>query len=963
MKKAVFRPYLHSLAFSCIAVVSPSANSQQSVELEEVIVTGTRIVRKDIESVSPVTVTTAEEIKQTGVTRIEDMMNQMPQVETSSTAMDSNGATGNASLDLRGLGSNRTLVLVNGHRLQSGGLNSIAPDLNQIPTALVKNVEVLTGGASTVYGSDAVAGVVNFIIDDKFEGFQISASTSGYQHNNRNKYMQGLMDAKGFTYPTGKSGFDEILRLDGTQQSVDLVMGGKLIDDNGHITAYANYRTVDSLLQGARDYSGCALKTLGTSCGGSGTTPLPNFYLFPIIGGSTDYNYELDKGLQSDGTLSDAFNTYNYAPINYYQRPDKRWSLGGFADYKLSDRSKAYMEFNYMQDRTVAQIAESGTFFNDEITMSCDSPLLSASQRAAICDAFSAQTGGTVDHFAMLVGKRNVEGGPRQSQLSHNSMRVLAGIKGDLSNNWKYDASYQVGVVDSGQVYVNDLLADRVIDALDVVADPVTGELSCASGKAGCIPYQVFTPGAVTKDQADSLGGTGIRTGNLKQTILSGYLTGNLPVTLPAAINPIALVAGVEQRTESYQTQSDFVFAQGLLLGQGGPKPSVNGSYTVREAYAESVLPLIEGKAYAQNASLEFGIRTTNSSITSNSETWKVGLNYRPNDVFKLRAGFNKAIRSPNVYELFEPQNIGLWEGVDNCAGSNPKYSAAQCLNTGLTSAQYGSSSLESPAGQYNALYGGQVTVKPEEANTYTIGFVVTPSEKLNITADYWDIKVDGFIDSPTPDLVIDACAETGSNKFCSLIHRSTTGSLWLGKSGYVDLLSTNLGYKHYRGLDVGADYSMSVLGGNLDLKLQGTHMLKKFTQEIDGLASSEVSCVGKFASGCYASPRWRHNLQAMYSSSSAAWSAGLRWRYYGAIDNLDETVTGLNAHIGSQSYLDIPAVFKIGASSSLNMGINNILDKEPPLVGAGANPDNANSFNIYDTLGRYVYANLTMKF
>ena len=278
------------------------AQDEQSGEfddavLEEVIVTGSRIKRDGYDTVSPVSVVTSEQIKVTGMTRIEDVLNQLPQIEASNNSFISNGSTGTASIDLRGLGPNRTLVLVNGRRLQPGGIYSNAPDINQIPAALVERVEVLTGGASATYGADAVAGVVNFIMKSDFEGLEVNAGISAYQHDNSNKYIQGLMDERDFEYPTGSSGFD------GESYNFDVTLGGKFADGDGHAVAYVVYRKNEELRQEARDYASCALSSAGTGCGGSANAIIPNF----IIGNAdfSDYDYwTLDTG--GNGFVTDS---------------------------------------------------------------------------------------------------------------------------------------------------------------------------------------------------------------------------------------------------------------------------------------------------------------------------------------------------------------------------------------------------------------------------------------------------------------------------------------------------------------------------------------------------------------------------------------------------------------------------------------------------------------------------------
>ncbi|NOZ41872.1 MAG: TonB-dependent receptor plug domain-containing protein, partial [Alphaproteobacteria bacterium] len=435
--------------------------------IEEVVVTGSRIRHKDLESVSPLMITPAAQIKLSGYNRIEDMMNSLPQIEASQTAFISNGATGAASLDLRGLGAIRTLVLINGRRMQPGGLSQSSPDINQIPAGLVKRVETLTGGASAIYGADAVAGVVNFIMDDNFNGIQVTTGFSGYQHNNRNSFVQGLLKKRNFKFPTGSTG------IDGTQYNVELIMGSGFADDKGHATVYASYRKVNELRQGARDYSSCALSSKATSCGGSANAIVPNFYISSVTpSGGYDWSNPKSAFLSMNSSSAlvpwDGTNRYNYAPINHFQRPDERWSGGAFINYTINDHFKPYMEFSFMSDRTRAQIAESGTFFVTPYKISCSNPMLNANFLASTCGNLGL---GPNDSFSTYIGKRNVEGGPRTSILAHNSFRMVTGMKGDIAGGWTYDASFLYGQTSSQEVYVNDFYAPSIVKALDVIRD------------------------------------------------------------------------------------------------------------------------------------------------------------------------------------------------------------------------------------------------------------------------------------------------------------------------------------------------------------------------------------------------------------------------------------------------------------------------------------------------------------
>jgi len=936
-----------------------AVEAEENVTFEEVVVTGSRIVRKDIQSTAPLVVTGAQEVKFSGYNRIEDLLNGLPQLSAAQTAFIGNGASGTASLDLRDLGAVRTLVLVNGRRLQPGGINSRAADINQIPSALVSNVEVMTGGGASTYGADAVAGVVNFIMDKHFEGVEISAGFAGYQHNNDNDYIQGLMDNRNFEYPTGSSG------IDGQQYTLDMTVGSSFADDRGHAVVYANYRKVEELREGSRDYSSCALNTDGTACGGSGNAIVPNFYVAPFDGnGEFDWgNFSYLTLDQNSNFIGSSGNVYNYAPPNHFQRPDEKFSGGAFVDYEVNEYFHPYLEVGFMHDRTSAQIAESGTFFAETLSISCSNPMLSAQQVQVACTDNGL---GANDSFATYIGKRNVEGEPRRDVLEHTSYRIVAGSEGQIDDNWRYDVSLQYSATSSSSTYLNDFHKNLVSESIDVVLDG-DGNLVCASGRKGCVPYNVFTYQGVTEEAANALLATATQTGYTSEFIVNAYVTGDIPVTI--AEDPISTVFGVEYREETYENISSYTYEQGLLNGQGGPTPSVAGSYDVKEFFAEAYVPILQNEEFAQSFTMELGFRysdyTTSSDASYDTTTYKVGLNWQPIDEIKLRGSYNRASRAPNVYELFEPQNLGLWSGVDPCAGTSPDLTQAQCANTGVTAAQYGTGAVPlSPADQYNALYGGNTTIKPETADTWTVGIVATPVDNLTISVDYWDIKITDVINFIDPQFAVTQCGLTGDAYYCNLVNRSSGGSLWLGEEGYVTAVNDNLGLSHQRGIDFAADYVMDFdNGGALSTNLLGTLLLKKITRDRQDDELTETDCLGVYSTSCYVTPKWRHTLRVTYASGDF-WTVSAKWRYYGSVDNVGANVGSIDEDgIDAQSYFDLTANFDITEQLNLVMGVNNIFDKEPPLVGS-AYASNANTYaGYYDTLGRYLHATITAKF
>lgn len=932
-----------SVGFTGLASAQEDGASE---DIEKIQVTGSRIKRVDIESSSPVLEISAADIKSTGFTRIEDVLNQLPQIEAAETSFLANGATGTASIDLRGLGANRTLVLVNGRRLQPGGVYSQAPDVNQIPAALVERVDVLTGGGATAYGADAVAGVVNFVMNDDFEGVQINVGAAGYQHDNRNSYIQGLMDDRNFEYPEGSNG------IGGESYNIDLTIGGSFAENKGHAVVYGVWRRNNEMLQGERDYGSCALNAAGTSCGGSSTAPIPNFFLYPIVDGETDYGTELFWSLTEDNTFvpDDGTNRYNFNPINHFMRPNERFSIGSFVDYELSDTTRLYFESSFMQDRTAGQIAESGTFYGAEYTFDYNNPLLSDAQKAQIQTAFGQ---GADDQFAIYIGKRNVEGGPRQDNLEHNAFRIVTGVEGEINDEWEYDVNYQYGSTSSSSAYINDLFLPSIEPRVGAVGTECEGD---------CLLYNVFVAGGVTAEQAAQLSGTAILTGVTTQEVYSAYVSGDTLFTLPGADYSISAAFGVERREIEFERIADTVYQEGQLVGQGGPTQSLVGGYSVNDVFGELSIPLVSDIAIAEQILLDVGFRSSNYSTSGSEFTYKIATEWDVNSEWKLRASFNRAIRAPNIGELFAGQSIGLWGGVDNCATETPEFSQAQCANTGLTAAQYGNISA-SPADQYNQFSGGNPDLLPEEADTFSLGVVANPFENFNFSLDYWDIEMESVIGTVGAERILTICAETGDPAFCENVNRNAAGSLWIGNSGFVTNLSDNVGGRKWRGVDAEANYLMELGDGNLSLSLVGSYNLEKTIKPLSSDPSLDYDCSGLVSTDCFAQPKWRHTLSANYSTDM--FSVVARWRYLGQVDYEDTTDTILIADGGIKafSFVDLAGSYFLSDNVTINAGVNNILDKAPPLVGGSLSTNSNTVAGFYDTLGRYMFTSVTLTF
>jgi iron complex outermembrane recepter protein len=940
---------------------------------EEVTVTGSMIPRKDLTSLSPITVVEPAEVTYQGTGRVEDLIQQLPQVYAAQNATISNGASGTATVDLRYLGAVRTLVLLNGRRLPSGDAFATSPDLNFLPAALVKRVDILTGGASSVYGADAVSGVVNFVMDTEFEGFRGEANWNGFQHNNSNAIAQQINQARGFTYPTGS-----VWNYGGV--NFDLAVGGRFGENKGHATAFVDYRDIGDITKDERDYTNCSVLSpgaTGPSCGGSSTSPTGRFFT------DDGKSWTVDPATGNTFVPWDSSKyLFNYAPYNFMQRNDRRWSGGGFAHYTVNDSFQPYAEVMVMEDYSDAQIAPSGDFGNT-LTINCDNPMMSAQERAIVC---TNNGYGPSDIAGLQILRRNVEGGPRVSQLRHTSYRLLSGVRGDINPTWSYDAYGMLAQVSSPQRYANDLSVRNLNDALNVVGspgDPSTWQ--CASGNPSCAPWDVFSKGGVTQAALQFIGEPLVLDSGTQTKMFNGTLKADFSkagIKLPSATEGISLAVGAELREESLYVHPDANWSStdNNGAGQGGPTVPVDGSYTTKEGFAEALVPLAQDKSGVQDLSLELGYRfddyQASSQSSKNNSSYKALLSWSPIAGLKLRGGFNRAVRAPNVTELFSPQGLGLGGSADICAGSSPTATLEQCQRTGVTAAQYGHIA-ENSANQYNTLGGGNPQLDVEKANTWTGGFVWTPKSitGLALTVDYWDVKIDSEIANLPADSVIQTCANTGDPALCALIHRDQFGSLWRTPNGYTITTQQNIGTAKARGIDVSASYPLNLgSAGFISFSLIGSSMLEStLTTPL-----FSYDCAGYFGNTCgIPLAKWRHRMRASWNAKfGATFSVGWRFINHVLVDaaspnpdlgnpGLIDTYKANNIYeIPSNSWIDLAVGYKVKEKLRLTVGCNNIFDKEPPL-GSGMSPNDYGPgfYGTYDPLGRALYANMKFEF
>jgi outer membrane receptor protein involved in Fe transport len=1033
------------LLAAAVALPSMSALAQQAPAvaaepLQEIIVTGSRIAAPNEVSTSPIQVISSKYIETTGKTDISDLIMQLPQNFNNSLGQDlgntSSGLTtagGIATADLRGLGPNRTLVLVDGRRLGQGSpytfIQSPAPDLDQIPGGLVERIEVVTGGASAAYGSDAIAGVINFIMKKNFQGIQIDGQFNENYHDNNDTYMQNLVTKFHTTPATGTI-------QDGRQRTFDVLMGTNFADGEGNITAYMSYRHADPVASSNRDFGGCELyptyattsygKTVvGSHCSGS----INSNYFTPNTGPQAGNAFAVSgNSFVPYGTVPTTPPArFNSQPYIYMTREDDRSNAAILGHLKVTDYFQPYAEFYFMDDRTHQAIAPAALFLSSNpfdptlsgaYPITCNNPLLSAQQQSTLCSpaqitaAIANPTAGCVlapngtsftNCADVDIGRRNAEGGGRISDYEHENYRAVVGSKGDLLDNGAlsydlYGQYYYTTFSNNNQRYFNFQAIDNALQVYNNNGTP-----TCVSGGA-CVPYNIFKDGGVTPNQLTNLyiSGTGIGSSTLRT--IHGELTAQLGkwgVTSPFAHDGVAVNAGFEHRNDHEFFQPDYAEQNQLLSGFGSAAVPIDNSLAVKEGFTEIRAPLVQDLPGVKELLIDTGYRysdyTSNSGTTKTqfqAHTYKFEVQYAPINDVRLRVSYDKAIRAPSIVELYNPQLVGLIQsGNDPCAPP-VTYSQAQCARLGVSAAQYASSVAgaavggvnpipQCAAGQCSQLTGGNPNLKPEQAETYTVGINFQPSflPKFTGSIDYFHIAIRDEVGVLPFSNILSTCANSGDPTYCSQVVRSpVTGGIQganLATGGYVIQTNFNVGAALVSGIDLQLGYVQDLPTGfgNVQLEMNGAWLQHNIFTPVPG--GPNYDCVGLFGFTCQTvNARWHHIFRATWNT---IWdvSASATWRYTGGVHQDADTGNPLlanpnykydlyNASIPSFSYLDLEATWHPTKILTVRAGVNNILDKDPPLLVSQAGlvaGGTANTADTYDLFGRQLFVSFSAKF
>jgi iron complex outermembrane recepter protein len=975
-KRLLLAMALAAPSMSILAQQAPAPSAPET-QLTEIIVTGSRIAAPNEVSTSPIEVLSSKYIEVSGKTDITDLINQLPQIYNNSLGQDLGNTTsglttagGISTADLRGLGPNRTLVLVDGRRLGQGSpytfIQSPAPDLDQIPGGLVDRIEVVTGGASAAYGSDAIAGVVNFIMKKNFQGIQVDGQFNEYLHDNNDTYMQNLV--RNFDNTSVPNGLNQ----DGRQRTFDVLMGTNFADGEGNVTAYLSWRHADPVASSQRDYGGCELyPTLGTGalsttvvgshCDGSANSNLWSPNTGPQAGNAFSV---LGNQFVPYGTAGTTPPTaFNSQPYIFMTREDDRANAAVLGHLTVTDYFQPYTDFYFMDDRTHQQVAPAAAFFQANpfdptetggYPVSCNNPFLSGQQQSTLCTpgqiaaananpsapcALSATPGMFTNCSDVLIGRRNIEGVGRISDYEHENYRAVVGSKGDILPNGAlsydiYGQYYYTTFNNNNQNYFNFQGLDNALDVYNNNGVP-----TCVSG-APCVPWNIFKDGGVTQAALNYLyvNGTGIGSSTLRTE--HGELTsqlGNWGIKSPLAHDGIAVDAGFEHRNDSEFFQPDNAELTGVLSGFGSAATPIDEGLAVTEGFTEIRAPLIQDMPFAKELLFDTGYRYSDynsnsgtSQIEFQAHTYKFEVQYAPIQDVRLRVSYDKAIRAPSIIELYNPQLVGLIQsGFDPCAPGSGNigagglaYSATQCANLGVSAAQYAASLAghavggvnpipQCAAGQCSQLTGGNAALKPEQGETYTIGINFNPSylPKFTSSIDYYHIKIADEVNVLPFSNILSGCANTGNPALCSAVVRApANGSLngsSLATGGYIVQTDVNLSSALVSGIDLQLGYQQDLPTGfgNLQFDLNGSWLQHMATTVVPGGPSYE--CGGLFGATCQTvNPRWHHIFRTTWNTP---WdiSGSLTWRYIGGVTQDADTGNPLlaNSHYTYDAY------------------------------------------------------------
>lgn len=923
-------------SIAAVFVLSAAASGPvyaQEAEEEEVLdmitVTGSRIARKELVAVSPISIIDELSIEFSGATTVATFLNELPSagvpgsVDTATNFRTT--TTGLNTIDLRNLGTARTLILVNGRRHVGGSAGSPTVDVSMIPVALVERVEIVTGGAAAAYGSEAIAGVINFIMKDDFEGIEFNTRYG---------------DSSG----TDNGGAEET--------DFSILLGGNFDGDRGNAVIYLGYSDRGILNSTDRDIS--ANDAVNSSFGPKGV------FLFDDVNGDSVAITEDDSTGLFDKPFVNAEDGFNRNQRRIIRVPSTRTQINANINYEVNEHANLFTEVSYNELQSFSRLEPifAGQFISvganiPNINMPIDNAFMPTELRTAILAGDPTAT-------EVTMRRRMVELGGRTSDVQRRVFRTAVGLNGAVNDNFDYEVYYQYGNFGQDQTNGGVFNTKNFFDALRAEPDG-SGGFQCSDAFArglGCVPINVFGAGSITDEMLAWVGVDSQLTTRMDQEVVSATISG-FPFEMPAG--ELGVAAGYEWREETSVFNSDSLAQSGLT--SGNTTPNTVGSYDVNEFFVEAIVPLLAGAPGAEYLGLELAYRYSDYSTIGDADSYKVSLDWQPFEDLRIRGGVSTAVRAPNIDELFDPGSETFRSFVDPCAlggtggtSSTGEVYQVQSAEVQANCAQIPGTATLDPFGQNIRSAGGLAAGNPlleqEESDATTIGFVYSPSyvEGLNITVDYFEITVDNAINSFTAQTTADQCVRQSqfpNNAFCDLMQRDPVTGLVLR----INAQAINVAQFEATGIDFSADYGFDVGPGSLNLYLVGTHsMSNDFVPFVGGNVVDSQGEIGV--------PDWKVNLNSSYLLDD--WSLAWSMRFIQGVNIENDQIAAFGT-IGSYTYHDLQARYSFGNDGQYTVfvGIDNVFDREPPFLGQGTPGDvtgTNTAADIYDAIRRYWY-------
>lgn len=945
-----------------LAMVSTPAFAQDVQEADEaaesvIVVTGSRISNPNLELSSPVGVVTSEELELRQTNTAEQFLRELPSAIPSTGSAVNNGNGGSSFVNLRGIGSQRNLVLLDGRRFVPADTTGRV-DLNSIPLAVIERTDVLTGGATTTYGADAISGVVNFITKRDFAGVELNVSEQITEEGDGNVFR------------------------------ADMTIGANFDDGRGNVVLSLGYQDQDAIYQGDRSFGEFNVSSFSGNAGGS-SNAIPAVIVGPIPGGFGQ--------IAPDGqtVLSGVFDRpFNFNPFNIFLTPFERFNIYGSGRYEINENVELYTQAAFSKQTVETIIAPGGSFFNN-YNINLNNPTIPvgiANQFCAGLGLTAAQcTAGINTPFGPTladgspnpdfvnintqVRRRTIEAGTRNSSYTSTLFNMVVGARGAITDNINYDVSATYGESERIQTQTGFARRSRLDDSLYALPDG-----TCISGNAGCAPINLFglegdLGSQAAIDYVFSLTQQVITKTSI--ATVSGTVTGDLGFGLSET--PVQFAVGGEYRSFTASRVSDDASkTPGAVVGAGGAAPDIFGEYDVYDAFGELSIPVFEGESFAESLTIDLGARYSDYSTAGTEFTWKAGGSWEVIPGLTFRGNYQRSSRAPNIGELFAPVSTGLSNlANDPCQGPVAPTGSllAACLlqapagSPGAAAIQNGTV-LPPAAGQINITTGGNPNLGTETAKTWTVGVAFQPDAipGMALTVDYFNIKVEEAVSSPTVGDAIAACfgAPSGTNPFCgsAFISRNpNTGGLDGDPSNTPGLVlaQSNLGTIATDGIDVSLRYNTDVTDMiGLALSFDGTWTNKNLFQATPTAINRE--CVGFYSVNCNPQSEFAFSQRTSVTFDED-YTLSLRWRYLSAVEQepLDIAENGA-AFIGnsplfgdvdftkipSESYFDLSFQWDVSENLLFTLTAQNLFDNKPTVVGSDIGSTSFNSGNVY---------------